>query len=157
MKVSLWRMILAGIPESLLLAYVSLGLVGVKTEVKGYLKVGIAYTSGMILLRYVFQFHGLHSLLLILLLMTLLKLIVKVDLKLAVIGVLLVFIILFIIEAIIFFVIINYAKIDWATINNSLFLKLLLSYLQQLPLLMIALLIHFFDFKFSELADVDHV
>ncbi|MCK8816650.1 hypothetical protein MWH28_04600 [Natroniella sulfidigena] len=156
MEVSLLRIILAGFPESLLLAYVSLGLVGVKTELKDYLKIGIVHTSGAIIIRGVLQLYGLHSLLLILLLVILLKLIVRLDLKLAVIGVLLAFIILFMIEAVVISILINYFEVDIAEIfNGDSFFNYLFSYSILLPLLIVALLIHFCDLKFNELANVD--
>ncbi|MCK8816651.1 hypothetical protein MWH28_04605 [Natroniella sulfidigena] len=156
MELSLVRIILIGFPESLLLAYLGLGLVGINTDLSNYLKVGLLHTVGLIIIRGVFDIYGLHTLLLGLLLAMLLKLIVELNLQVAFAAALLGFVVLVLLEAGLYLLVINYFSFTLIEVSESLPLSYSIAYSTQLLLFLIAQASRFFEIDFSDLAGEEH-
>ncbi|MCK8826864.1 hypothetical protein MWH25_03765 [Natroniella acetigena] len=157
MELSILRIILIGFPESLLLAYLSLGLLGINTELNNYLKFGVLQTIGAIIIRGVLDIHGLHTLLLGSLLVILLKLIVELNLQVAFGATLLGLIILLLVESSLLLVVTNYFGFTLIEVIESSTLNYLIAYSTQLLLLIIAQVSRFFDLDFSQLVGEKHV
>ncbi|WP_408955331.1 hypothetical protein [Natroniella sp. ANB-PHB2] len=154
MELSLFRVIFTAFPESLLLTYVGLGLLGVKLKWEDYITIGFFYIVGLVIVRNVFDGYGLHVLILCLLLALLIKGIAKLDLSISVIASLFGFIILFISEAIFISLITGFLEIgilEIIQLNN--FYYLLISHLSKSLLFIAFLLIHFLNFKLVDIGN----
>ncbi|SKA00016.1 hypothetical protein [Selenihalanaerobacter shriftii] len=140
--------VLCGIlPESLLLVYVGLGLINIKLSIRNYIKITILYTIGLLVVRYILNFAGIHILILCLFLSLLFKIIAKVDWNLAIISSLLSLILLLLGEVLVYSKLLTYFGISIKEFlnSNNLILFNLIIFVTKVPLLICAFLIYFFE------------
>lgn len=148
MNISIVQLIFAVFPESLLLSYVGLGLIGIRKKFETYLKLGAIYTSAFAVVRLVLNYHRLHSLILCLALIIIFKMCLDLEYSLAIIAALLGMIILILGDVVVGVILVNYFNLNLTEyINSGGILFLIFFYIMKLPLLIVSILIYNFDFK----------
>ncbi|OCL28472.1 hypothetical protein U472_00875 [Orenia metallireducens] len=143
MELSLIKIILVVLPESLLFSYVSLGLIGIKTKVINHFKITIFFTFFLVIVRNILGLYGLHVILGALFLSLVLKVIVKIDWNMALIATLLIYILSFLGEIIVAEILSywNFEAVDFIS-GDSLSKFLTFFYLSRVPLVIAAIKIY---------------
>ncbi|OCL28474.1 hypothetical protein U472_00885 [Orenia metallireducens] len=148
MELSFIQLILAILPESLLISYVGLGLLGIRVKMVDYIKISVIYIFFLVIIRNIFKLYGLHVILGFLFFVVLFKIIVKVDWHISIISSLVGYIISFLGEVLIMPPILDWLKLDLVRIFNGNLIKFLVFfYLAKLPLMIAAILIYLCDFS----------
>ena len=151
MNISLYQIIFGVFPESLLLMYVGLGLVKVKTSLWNYFKMGFIYAMCFWIIRLVLNVCQIHSLILCLVTSLIFNLFLDLEYNLALLASLLGMIILILGEVLVGSIIIIYFDIDMVSYTSQGGLNFIIGfYLMKLPLLIIGNLIYFFNFNIKE-------
>ncbi|MCK8817406.1 hypothetical protein MWH28_08550 [Natroniella sulfidigena] len=152
MEIATGILLTVALVEVLLMSYVGLGLVGVKTGFKDYLKVGLLYILGLWVLRNLIRLYGFHSLILLLFLVLLIKFIVKVELWVAATATLLGWIFLLIGESFVLgFVVEQFGISLKELIAGSSWISYIILLMTQFGLVIGAILVHFFELKIIDL------
>jgi len=158
MKLSLLRVIFVAVPECILMVYVGLGLLGVKTTVKNYLVIGVVGAGSLWFIDNLLNLYGLHSILSIIILGVLINIVVDVEIKQSIIVILIGMIILAIGDLIFVTLIVKISNLNVGLIGEQDYLYLLCMYLGMIPLLITAYSIYRFDITLIKLAgDRDEV
>lgn len=147
MKLSLVKYIFNGIPETILLIYVSLGLIDAKMDIKDYLKIAIVNVFIIWIVRDLFGLFGLHSFILIATIILLIKSSIEVATEKLIISMLISLIILYIGETVTFSIFFDLFNIDIKVMNHDLKWYFSLSYISKVPLVLTAVLIYRFKFR----------
>ena len=151
MNISLYQIIFAVVPESLLLVCVSLGLVKIKSRPKNYLKMGSIYTICFWLVRTKFNVYRIHSLILCLILSFIFKLFLDLEYNLAVIASLLGMVVLILGDVLVGAILINYSGVEMINYGSQGELSFFIwFYLMKIPLIVLSGLIYFFNFNIRE-------
>jgi hypothetical protein len=146
MELSIIQLMLSIFPEVLLISYVGLGLVGIKTRVRNHFKIGMVFLIFLIIVRNILKLYGLHIILGILFWSLLFKVIVKIEWKLALIASLLAYILLLLGELILA-TILSYWQFEVISfINGDDLVKFMIfSYLSKVFMLIAAVMIYLGD------------
>ncbi|KXS42355.1 MULTISPECIES: hypothetical protein [unclassified Candidatus Frackibacter] len=154
MSLSILQVFLGTFPESILMTYVGLGILGIKSTLKNYLKIGICYNIILVLAR---NLYGLHSIILCMVLSILIKIIINIDWKLSIMSAIIGFIIMFMGEALVLPVAFQYLNVNIQEVHKSLSLYFGLFYLSKVPLLISALSIYFLEFNIKGMLNDEEI
>jgi|GEM_PF-2290507 len=152
MEITFSKFIFGVLPESFLIIYVGLGLLEVKLKIGDYIKIVFLTSFGLLFIRNILNIYGMHMFIYGLLMILTIKFFVEIDWKWILVAVLSSFTIVSLGEMVIYWGLKDILGLNikefFNTDNSFLFFGLV--YLMELPLIIIASLIYFNDFKFYD-------
>ncbi len=152
MNLSLIQVIFAAIPDSFLIVYTGLGLLGIRIKAVTYLKIISCSILSLYIFRNILNIYGFHSIILIVIFILSYRFIVGLDWIISIMAVLLGFILSIIGETICYIVIARYFNIALEGFYQSEGLIFYITYyISKLPLILVLFGIKFFNLKIIDI------